>query len=49
MGTPEQCVEQLRAYVDAGAGHLVIGFVCRRGFEMRRLELFAEHVMPALR
>jgi alkanesulfonate monooxygenase SsuD/methylene tetrahydromethanopterin reductase-like flavin-dependent oxidoreductase (luciferase family) len=48
MGTPEQCIEQLQAYADAGAKHLIIGFVCRRGFEMRRVELFAAHVMAGV-
>jgi alkanesulfonate monooxygenase SsuD/methylene tetrahydromethanopterin reductase-like flavin-dependent oxidoreductase (luciferase family) len=48
MGTPEQCIEQLQAYADAGAEHLIIGFVCRRGFEMRRVEIFAERVIPGV-
>jgi alkanesulfonate monooxygenase SsuD/methylene tetrahydromethanopterin reductase-like flavin-dependent oxidoreductase (luciferase family) len=48
IGTPERCAEQLQAYADAGAKHLAIVFVCRRGFEMRRVELFADRVMSAV-
>ena len=47
FGTPEQCVEALRPYVDLGAGDFLLGQMAP--FDWRTIELVAEQVAPALR
>ncbi len=45
-GLPDECVDQLRAYIAAGARWIICDFP---GFDKRRaLDLFAERVLPAL-
>ncbi len=46
-GTPEQCVEQLVPYVQAGVGDFILG--ARMPADMRTLELVATKVAPMLR
>ena len=45
VGTPELLIEQLRAYVDAGAEEIILG--CYDYDDDRWLRVFAEQVMPA--
>jgi alkanesulfonate monooxygenase SsuD/methylene tetrahydromethanopterin reductase-like flavin-dependent oxidoreductase (luciferase family) len=49
LGTAQDCVDQLRAYVESGANHIVIG--CSAGHE-RQLDSYMEtmaDVLPAIR
>lgn len=48
-GTPSDVVDQLRAFVDAGAGTIIVSFACPRGYIDTARQLFAEQVLPALR
>jgi alkanesulfonate monooxygenase SsuD/methylene tetrahydromethanopterin reductase-like flavin-dependent oxidoreductase (luciferase family) len=47
FGTPDQCVEQLLPYVRLGVGDFLLGV--RPPVDYRTVELFAQHVVPALR
>ena len=44
VGTPDECVEQLSPYVDAGITYFFLLFP--HPVELDRLRLFAERVMP---
>lgn len=46
-GIPEQCVQQVKAYQDAGVDHLILRF--RDMKNLKPLELFAEEVVGAFR
>ncbi|MDO0928878.1 TIGR03560 family F420-dependent LLM class oxidoreductase [Streptomyces sp. TG1A-8] len=47
IGTPEQCVERLRPYLDLGVRDFLLG--ARPPVDWHTCELFARHVAPALR
>jgi F420-dependent oxidoreductase-like protein len=47
VGTPEQCVEHLRPYVDLGVGDFLFGI--RSPVDWQTIELVAQQVAPALR
>jgi F420-dependent oxidoreductase-like protein len=47
IGTPEQCVEQLMPYVDAGVGDFIVG--ARPPADWTTLELVATEVAPAVK
>lgn len=47
MGTPDQCIEQLLPYIEAGVDDFLIG--CRVPYDFETLEVFAEKVAPVLR
>jgi F420-dependent oxidoreductase-like protein len=47
VGTPEQVVEQLRPWVEAGMSY-AIGYFPDAAYESTSLELFARHVAPQL-
>jgi F420-dependent oxidoreductase-like protein len=47
VGTPEQCVEALRPYVELGVGDFLLGQ--NAPFDLQTIELVAEQVAPALR
>lgn len=47
VGTPEQCIEQIREYMKLGVGDFL--FSGRVDVDMQSLELFAKLVAPALR
>jgi alkanesulfonate monooxygenase SsuD/methylene tetrahydromethanopterin reductase-like flavin-dependent oxidoreductase (luciferase family) len=49
VGDPATCVEGLRSYVDAGADHLVLNFVCPPDQKVAQVELVASQVLPAIR
>lgn len=44
-GTPEQCAEQVQAYIDAGVQHLVL---CPYDYELDQVRRFAGEVLPLL-
>lgn len=46
VGTPAQCVEQIKAYVDLGVNTFMLMFPYQQ--ELDGLRLVAEHVIPAL-
>jgi alkanesulfonate monooxygenase SsuD/methylene tetrahydromethanopterin reductase-like flavin-dependent oxidoreductase (luciferase family) len=47
VGTPEQCVERLRAYADVGVGDFLLGALAP--IDQRTIELVAQAVAPALK
>jgi alkanesulfonate monooxygenase SsuD/methylene tetrahydromethanopterin reductase-like flavin-dependent oxidoreductase (luciferase family) len=47
VGTPEQCVERLRAYADLGVGDFLLGALAP--IDPRTIELVANQVAPALK
>jgi F420-dependent oxidoreductase-like protein len=47
IGTPEQCVEQLKRFVEVGTTYFIFHFA--RGLETRSYELFAKEVIPEFR
>jgi alkanesulfonate monooxygenase SsuD/methylene tetrahydromethanopterin reductase-like flavin-dependent oxidoreductase (luciferase family) len=47
VGTPEQVIEKIRQYVDAGVEHFMFYF--EDDVELTSLDIFAEHVFPAFR
>jgi len=46
VGTPEQCVEQIKAYTDLGVSQFMLMFPYEH--ERESLKLVAQHVLPAL-
>ncbi len=48
-GTPEDVVGQLKSFVDAGAGTVIVSFACPGSHIDTARRLFAEQVLPALR
>jgi alkanesulfonate monooxygenase SsuD/methylene tetrahydromethanopterin reductase-like flavin-dependent oxidoreductase (luciferase family) len=47
MGTPEQCLEQVKQYVDAGVTYFILHFL--DVWETKPLQLFADNVIRAFR
>ncbi len=47
VGTPEQCVERLRAYADLGVGDFLLGALAP--VDWQTIELVADSVAPALK
>jgi alkanesulfonate monooxygenase SsuD/methylene tetrahydromethanopterin reductase-like flavin-dependent oxidoreductase (luciferase family) len=47
VGTPEQAIEKLRPWRDAGAGY-VIGYFPDAAYDGSSVDLFAKAVMPNL-
>ena len=48
-GTPEDCVERLREYVDAGARTVILASVCPNDYMQENQRLLAETVLPNFR
>jgi probable F420-dependent oxidoreductase len=48
-GNPEDCVQRLREYIDAGAGTVILNSACPGGYMAENEKLFAERVLPAFR
>lgn len=46
MGTPEQCIEKIKAYVKVGVTYFVIYFL---DADLHSLQIFAENVLPAFK
>jgi F420-dependent oxidoreductase-like protein len=47
IGTPEQCIEQLKRFVEIGTTYFIFHFA--RGLETRSYQLFAKEVIPEFR
>lgn len=47
-GSADRIIEQLRAYVDAGSNHIIIGMVMPEEERMDYVAKFAEDILPAL-
>ncbi len=48
MGTPEQCLEQIQSFIDAGMRHLVFSFTCPAEQMPEQLEQCANELLPRL-
>ncbi|MGD9752189.1 MAG: LLM class flavin-dependent oxidoreductase [Acidimicrobiia bacterium] len=48
-GTPDDCAERLRQYIDAGASSIFLSSACDNDYLERNEQLLAEAVMPAFR
>lgn len=48
IGTPDQCLEKLQLYIDAGMSNLVFGFTCPPDQIPEQLERCAKDIMPYL-
>ena len=46
IGTPDQIVESIREFSDAGAGYVIVYFQ-EAAYDLSGLELFAREVIPA--
>ena len=49
LGTPEQCVERLQEYIDAGARHIIFSVACPREDRARHIETIAGEIIPHFR
>ncbi len=49
LGTPEQCADRLREYIDAGARHIVFSITCPPEDRERHLEDIATKLIPMFR
>ena len=49
LGTPEQCAERLREYIEAGARHIVFSITCLPEDRERHLEDIAGKLIPLFR
>jgi probable F420-dependent oxidoreductase len=48
-GNPDDCIERLREYVDAGAGTVILSSACPNGYMAENEALFAREVLAAFR
>ncbi len=48
LGTPEQCVERLREYIDAGARHIIFSVAAPPEDRVRHIATIAEEIIPRL-
>jgi alkanesulfonate monooxygenase SsuD/methylene tetrahydromethanopterin reductase-like flavin-dependent oxidoreductase (luciferase family) len=49
IGTPEQCLEKIQTYIDAGMANLIFGFTCPAAQVPEQIEWCAAEVLPHLR
>jgi probable F420-dependent oxidoreductase len=49
FGTPEQCLEKLQTFINAGMSHLVLSFTCPAEQVPEQLEQSARELLPHLR
>jgi probable F420-dependent oxidoreductase len=49
LGTPDQCLEKLQSFIDAGMSHLVFSFTCPAEQIPAQLEQCASDLLPRLR
>jgi probable F420-dependent oxidoreductase len=49
IGTPEQCLEKIQTYSDAGMTNLIFGFTCPAAQVPEQIEWCAAEVLPRLR
>jgi alkanesulfonate monooxygenase SsuD/methylene tetrahydromethanopterin reductase-like flavin-dependent oxidoreductase (luciferase family) len=46
LGTPQQCIERLHEYIDAGARHIIFSVACPREDRARHIETIANEIIP---
>ena len=49
LGTPEQCLEKMQAYIDAGMANLACSFTCPAEQVSEQIEWCAAEILPHLR
>jgi len=49
LGTPEQCLEKIQAYIDAGMSNLACSFTCPADQVTEQIEWYAADILPRLR
>ena len=49
LGTPQDCLEKIQTYVDAGMSNLIFGFTCPADQIADQIEQCAEGILPHLR
>ena len=49
MGTPEQCLEKIQAFISAGMSHLIFSFTCAPEQMAEQIEQCATEILPRLR
>ena len=49
LGTPQQCLDRLREYIDAGARHIIFSVAAPREDRVRHIQTIAEELIPQLR
>jgi probable F420-dependent oxidoreductase len=46
LGTPQQCIQRLQEYIDAGAQHIIFSVACPREDRARHIETIASEIIP---
>jgi probable F420-dependent oxidoreductase len=49
LGTPQECVERLQRFVDAGARHFILSPLCDNEVLGQHLEIYAREILPQFR
>jgi probable F420-dependent oxidoreductase len=49
LGTPEQCLEKIQSYIEAGMSNLIFSFVCPAEQMAEQIEWCARDILPRLR
>jgi alkanesulfonate monooxygenase SsuD/methylene tetrahydromethanopterin reductase-like flavin-dependent oxidoreductase (luciferase family) len=49
LGTPQQCLEKIQAFMDAGMSHLIFSFTCPAEQVAEQIEQCAAEILPHLR
>ena len=49
LGTPQQCIDRLQEYIDAGARHIIFSVACPREERVRHIETIAAEILPHFR
>ena len=49
LGTPEQCIQRLQEYIDAGARHIIFSVACPGEDRVRHIETIAAEIIPHFR
>lgn len=49
LGPPQQCIDRLQEYIDAGARHIIFSVACPREERVRHIETIANEIIPPFR
>jgi len=49
LGTPQQCIQRLHEYIDAGARHIIFSVACPKGDRVRHIETISSEIIPHFR
>jgi alkanesulfonate monooxygenase SsuD/methylene tetrahydromethanopterin reductase-like flavin-dependent oxidoreductase (luciferase family) len=49
LGTPQECVERLQRFVDAGARHFILSPLCDNDVLGQHLAIYAREILPQFR